>query len=248
MKKLQNFIRCSFPTFSEPSFLTHHASEFMDTKAIKRQRHTWTQEEDKILKFLVEEKKITNWVIISGYFNNRSNKDCRDHYLFQLSPNIVKRKWTVEEEAFLLEKYNELGAKWVKLTSFFEGRSPNDLKNRIKLIQQRKNPLRKRILTNIQLGTNNQTSNSVESPLANFSISEFIKMNINVNGLSPQKPNQNHAPTALPKNEKNDTNPNSVINKSEIENHQSIFDFDAFQFEEEDNSMNSMDYNLFSEW
>ena len=30
----------------------------------KWKRHLWTQEEDKQLKFLVEEKKITNWVIV----------------------------------------------------------------------------------------------------------------------------------------------------------------------------------------
>ena len=130
-------------------------------KESKRHRNAWTQEENKRLKFLVEEKKMKSWVLISNFFINRSNKDCRDHYIFHLSPNIVKRKWTENEEQFLLEKFNEIGPKWVKMATFFDKRSPNDLKNRVKLIKQRKKPLRNSVL-NLQKHISNSTQKSVD--------------------------------------------------------------------------------------
>ena len=103
----------------------------------RRKRSTWTKKEDKKLKHLVEEVHETSWVAISKYFKNRTNKDCRDRYMLHLSPNVVKRKWTAEEESHLLLRYSEFGPKWVKISRFFDKRSPSDLKNRFNLLSKR---------------------------------------------------------------------------------------------------------------
>lgn len=194
-------------------------------KAAKWKRRIWTQEEDKQLKFLVEEQKITNWVTISNYFNKRSNKDCRDHYLFQLSPNVVRRKWTIEEEAILLEKFKEFGPKWVKLTSFFDKRSPDDLRNRIKLIQKRKKPLRMDLANN----TNSTT---------NATIPQNISTNI--------KTDTSHSAISLPKNTQNDMQCNNISKEKKKENLQSLFDFDENDYEDLF-SANSLETNFFIE-
>lgn len=166
-------------------------------KIRKWKRRIWSQEEDKQLKYLVEEKKITNWVTISNYFNNRSNKDCRDHYLFQLSPNIVRRKWTDEEEAILLDKFKIYGPKWVKLTSFFDKRSPDDLRNRFKLIHSRKRPVKKKIPED------------------------------NLNSKNPSDSIQKNSPNSLQKNSENvTTNNNNTQNEQKEEDYQSLFNFD----------------------
>ena len=108
----------------------------------KRKRHVWSKEEDERLVKLVNERKDKNWVKIAEHFKNRSNKDCRDRYFLHLSPNVEKRKWTYDEEQLLIEKFMEIGPKWVALTAFFDKRSSNDLKNRVKLIQKRKKKLK----------------------------------------------------------------------------------------------------------
>ncbi|KAK8883326.1 hypothetical protein M9Y10_045976 [Tritrichomonas musculus] len=162
----------------------------MQEEATKRRRRVWSKEEDEKLKILVEEKKMKNWVMISNYFRNRSNKDCRDRYFLHLSPNVVKRKWTAEEEELLMEKYKEFGSKWVKLTSFFDKRSSNDLKNRIKLIQKRKKPLRKGFFSSPlsagSISDPGSPTSSSESSVPSFS--EPIKLNIAINSHS-FKPN-----------------------------------------------------------
>jgi hypothetical protein len=38
--------------------------------------------------------------------------------------------WTTEEEEIILEKYKEVGSKWVLIASFLCGRTGNDVKNR----------------------------------------------------------------------------------------------------------------------
>ena len=165
----------------------------MQDESAKRRRRVWTKEEDEKLKILVEEKKLKNWVMISSYFRNRSNKDCRDRYFLHLSPNVVKRKWTAEEEELLLEKYKEYGSKWVKLTSFFDKRSPNDLKNRIKLIQKRKKPLRKGFIPSNQPSTSDPSSPTY-SPCTSISqLSDSFKVRITINSI-PFKPNQEVSP------------------------------------------------------
>ncbi|OHT01552.1 Myb-like DNA-binding domain containing protein [Tritrichomonas foetus] len=145
----------------------------MEDDAInKRRRRTWTKEEDAKLKRLVEEKKEKSWVIISEHFRNRSNKDCRDRYFLHLSPSVEKRKWTPEEELLLIEKYDEFGPKWVKLTAFFNKRSPNDLKNRVKLIQKRKKPL-KTHLSSLSSSTISNCQNLLNN--SNLQISQSIQ-------------------------------------------------------------------------
>lgn len=156
----------------------------MQDETIKRRRRVWTKEEDEKLKILVEEKKLKNWVMVSSYFKNRSNKDCRDRYFLHLSPNVVKRKWTAEEEDLLLAKFQEYGSKWVKLSSFFDKRSPNDLKNRIKLIQKRKKPLKKEVLQDSK--SSSDTSSQTYSPCEDIlSLPESIKVKVNVNLALP---------------------------------------------------------------
>lgn len=168
----------------------------MQDESIKRRRRVWTKEEDEKLKILVEEKKLKNWVMISSYFRNRSNKDCRDRYFLHLSPNVVKRKWTVEEEELLLEKFKEFGSKWVKLTSFFDRRSPNDLKNRIKLIQKRKKPLRKGFLPVSQTSTSDPSSPTYSPCASTPPLPDSLKVKITINPI-PFKPNQIDAPLSI---------------------------------------------------
>ena len=93
-------------------------------------RNKFTVDEDNLLKFLVEEKKITRWCEVSKFLPGRTTKQCRDRYSNYLSPSITNLPWTQEEDQLLREKVDEFGKKWVYISQFFDGRSGNNLKNR----------------------------------------------------------------------------------------------------------------------
>lgn len=200
-------------------------------KESKRHRNAWTQEENQRLRFLVEEKKMKSWVLISNFFINRSNKDCRDHYIFHLSPNIVKRKWTENEEQFLLEKFKEIGPKWVKMATFFDKRSPNDLKNRVKLIKQRKKPLRNCVL-NLQKHIYNSTQKSIDHLEKINNTTSITNMNINTQNLDQNNIfDQDQFCDFYHDIGKDCLNIDNMLNIPEYDEIQSIYTFESLYFE-----------------
>ena len=93
-------------------------------------RRKFTQEEDDKIRYLVEEKGMTNWSEIAELVQNRTTKQCRDRYNNYLSPGITNKPWTNEEDDLLREKVREMGNKWTEIALFFNGRGPNNIKNR----------------------------------------------------------------------------------------------------------------------
>lgn len=101
------------------------------TRRQKRIRNKFTPEEDKRLIELVKnggEKK--DWISIASQMPNRNSRQCRERYKNYISPDIRKDEWTEEEDRLLLEKAEIYGGKWGKTASFFNNRSPMQLKNR----------------------------------------------------------------------------------------------------------------------
>lgn len=67
----------------------------------------------------------------------RNSKQCRDHYINQLAPNIVKGSWTSDEDKKILECSKMYGTSWTKIRSQLPHRSELDIKNRYnKLIRE----------------------------------------------------------------------------------------------------------------
>ena len=93
-------------------------------------RRNFVKEEDERLSFLVQQYGTNNWELIASMMPFRNARQCRDRFRNYLSPKINLKKWTKEEDLLLINKYHELGPKWVHISQFFEGRSDNNLKNR----------------------------------------------------------------------------------------------------------------------
>ena len=53
-----------------------------------------------------------------------------------LNPEIVKSKWTDQEDSLLIEKQIEFGNKWSKIADLLPGRNENAVKNRWKSLQK----------------------------------------------------------------------------------------------------------------
>lgn len=117
-------------------------------KPNKSQRVKWTQDEDQKLSNLVSTYGPKNWKQIAKYFSIRSGKQCRERYLFQLDPTIMKGPWSAEEDNILIEKQKEFGNQWTKIVPFLEGRTSISIKNRYQNIlthQNKKNTILSRL-------------------------------------------------------------------------------------------------------
>ena len=103
----------------------------METITKDKVRHKkFTREEDKILKKLVAVHGSSNWIKIASLMEDRNSRQCRERWLNYLSPKLNKSEWTEEEDEFLLEMIQHTGKHWVKIASFFPGRTDQMLKNR----------------------------------------------------------------------------------------------------------------------
>ena len=101
-------------------------------------RHGWSMEEDEALAEIVSQIGAKRWSSISVQLNIRVHnglpirrgKQCRERWTGCLSPEIVRRPWTEEEDQILVEKQREFGNKWCIIIKELPGRTENQIKNR----------------------------------------------------------------------------------------------------------------------
>jgi hypothetical protein len=103
-----------------------------------------------------------NWKMIAKEMRNRTGKQIRDRFLNSLNPDLNKKKFGPREDRDLVSLYNKFGPAWLRISTYFKGRSGDMIKNRFFSIM-RKNMIpvgtrlkfKKRILIN---GDNNTES------------------------------------------------------------------------------------------
>lgn len=98
----------------------------------KRIRHSkrFTKEEDDILRSIARDKRNKTWKEIADMLPGRTATQCRDRYNQYLSKDVVNRPWTPEEDQIIIEKYKIYGPRWVQISTYLNGRSGNNVKNR----------------------------------------------------------------------------------------------------------------------
>ncbi|OHS95260.1 hypothetical protein TRFO_02247 [Tritrichomonas foetus] len=98
---------------------------------IRRIRSKFTQEEDDKLRELIKKHGDRSWSIVSSFMENRSQRQCRERWKHYLSSDLpATAPWTKEEDAILIKKFNELGAKWTKIARELPGRTDIQVKTR----------------------------------------------------------------------------------------------------------------------
>jgi hypothetical protein len=60
----------------------------------------------------------------------RTARQCRDRYKNYLVEDLVCEAWSPQEDAVIVDKFREIGPKWVEISKFLNGRSGNHVKNR----------------------------------------------------------------------------------------------------------------------
>jgi hypothetical protein len=94
------------------------------------QKRKFTPDEDLTLRTLVERCGTKSWEDIAKEMPGRTARQCRDRYNNYLLGSLVMSPWTPEEDAIIVERYRQIGPKWVAIARQLHGRSGNHVKNR----------------------------------------------------------------------------------------------------------------------
>jgi hypothetical protein len=93
-------------------------------------RRRFSKEEDEKLRRLIRQYGTHAWGTVSSYMTDRTARQCRHRYKNYLMEGHQKLAWTPAEEELVISKHREFGPKWVRIATFLQGRSGNDVKNR----------------------------------------------------------------------------------------------------------------------
>lgn len=122
----------------EGACLAVQARRAMPPKYTKR---PWLPSEDQLLhdavmslgapEFAVKgcEKSGVRWTDIAKLVPDRAAKQCRERWRNHLDPGVSREAWTEEENAILLQRYEQFGSMWAEIASGLPGRADNGCKN-----------------------------------------------------------------------------------------------------------------------
>ena len=110
--------------------LNNDIKEESTSKTRVSKRMPFKAEEDEKLRELVKKYGDKNWQLISTFMPNRSVRQCRERWNYNLASNVMKDKSSAEEDDLLIQKYKIFGPKWKILEKFFKGRTSYNIRNR----------------------------------------------------------------------------------------------------------------------
>jgi hypothetical protein len=103
-------------------------------------KNKWTAEEDARLANAIGRFGTDYWRKVSSMIPGRSAKQCRERWIAQLSPELVRSDWSPEEDLTLVQKQAQFGNQWAKIKDFLPGRSGIAAKNRWNWLSRRNIP------------------------------------------------------------------------------------------------------------
>lgn len=101
-----------------------------------RPNNMFTDIEDRRLHTLVAQYGNKNWKKIAKMMPGRNPRQCKDRWEKYLSPEVNLGPYTKDEDLFILQQYEQLGPKWMKIGKMMKGRSDIGVKSRYNLLKR----------------------------------------------------------------------------------------------------------------
>lgn len=109
----------------------------------------WSAVEDHRLTSVIESRRVytkndgrctinASWGEIAELMPNRSAKQCRERWCYNLNPAIKRDIWSAKEDAILVKAQSILGNQWALIARHLPGRTENSVKTRHKSIMRAK--------------------------------------------------------------------------------------------------------------
>ena len=95
----------------------------------KEGKISWTKEEDQLLMLCAQQTGGKRWAWVAEHFPGRSNKQCRNRYIFQLKPRS-KEAFSHEEDIVIMTHFFQHGTSWSRIAKSLPNRTSNQIKNR----------------------------------------------------------------------------------------------------------------------
>ena len=99
----------------------------------------FSPEEDIVLNRLVFQFGQSDWNLIARFMPDRNPRQCRERWMKYLSPTNRFEPFRPEEDELLRRLYRQFGAKWVKISRFFQRRTDIQVKNRWLVLMRKDN-------------------------------------------------------------------------------------------------------------
>jgi hypothetical protein len=103
----------------------------------KRERRTFTTEEDEVITMYVRQYGSPDFYEISKLLHSRTITQIRERYRNFLDPNLNLQPFSEAEDSLLIQKYFEFNGKWCKMAKFFRGRTDIHLRNRHSILKRK---------------------------------------------------------------------------------------------------------------
>jgi hypothetical protein len=78
-----------------------------------------------------------DWVAVASAVGGKTVRQCKERWWNYLAPELNSGDWTLEDDQLLLQKFRELGNKWVRIAKCFPNRTDTMVKNRFNKLQRK---------------------------------------------------------------------------------------------------------------